>query len=36
MGMGYQNVLKAAMIMGLKDLHTIVLREKKKKRQAEN
>jgi len=34
MGMGYQNVLKTAMIMGLKDLHTIVLREKKKKRHA--
>jgi hypothetical protein len=36
MGMGYQNVLKTAIIMGLKDLHTIVLREKKKKRQVEN
>ena len=36
MGMGYQNVLKTAMVMGLKDLHTIVMREKKKKRHAEN
>jgi hypothetical protein len=36
MGMGYQNVLKTAKVMGLKDLHTIILREKKKKRQAEN
>jgi hypothetical protein len=35
MGMGYQNVLKTAMGMGLKDLHAIVLREKKKKRHVE-
>jgi len=36
MCMGYQNVLKIAMVMGLKDLHAIVLREKKKKRQVES
>ncbi|PKL35205.1 MAG: hypothetical protein CVV44_22785 [Spirochaetae bacterium HGW-Spirochaetae-1] len=33
MGMGYQNVLKTAMMMGLKDLHDIVSREKKKKKE---
>ncbi len=32
MGMGYQNVLKTAMVMGLKDLHAIVSRDRKKKR----
>jgi len=36
MGMGYQNVLKTAMVIGLKDLHAIVIREKKKKRQVES
>jgi len=28
MGMGYQNVLKTAIILGLKDLYKIVEREK--------
>lgn len=32
MGMGYQNGLKTAMVMGLKDLLAIVSRDKKKKR----
>lgn len=31
MGMGYQNVLKTAIVLGLKDLQTIVEKDKKKK-----
>jgi len=33
MGMGYQNVLKTAIVLGLKDLHAIVVRDKKKNNQ---
>jgi hypothetical protein len=32
MGMGYQNVLKTAIVLGLKDLHAIIDKDKKKKR----
>jgi hypothetical protein len=31
MGMGYQNVLKTAIVLGLKDLYAIVERQKQKK-----
>ena len=31
MGMGYQNVLKTAIVLGLKDLHAIVSKDKKKR-----
>jgi hypothetical protein len=33
MGMGYQNVLKTAIVLGLKDLRAIVERDKKKNKQ---
>jgi hypothetical protein len=32
MGMGYQNVLKTAIVLGLKDLQSIFEKDKKKKR----
>ncbi|MDM7985812.1 MAG: hypothetical protein QUS13_00610 [Smithella sp.] len=34
MGMGYQNVLKTAIVLGLKDLHAIINKDKKKNRKA--